>query len=984
MFYHNKTNCLVVIGGSTYKQAFGSAETWVYSIDLRQWAVLPYGLGFESASLRRSLGDAVDWPFGGREGSGWMVPNADYMYLLTGYGYLSTEGAKPEIWRLNISLTYGVVPPATASNLVNPGVTTRYFSGDFGGSIPAIDAAVPNVTVVDTVGPLVQYDYASGATPMPYAFGQLTVEGRSPFVATYSAYIWNNSTVASKISFIGFYDYTGWLVFGPSTGNQFVSRPCSQFSGFTCQPWSGAVQGADLYWTAALDFLPGPNYLRFYLSNSDGGQAYAGLWYSLNASGTAHAKDRRLLQPDIVSATPCFSSCLIPEPVPQQNGLLAKFSEYLATGSPTVFMKNITSWPSTSGRLINQPDARYCVTWTGYITIPVSSVGAVSSFLVQKTCYGLCRTTLDIVPDVVAAQLSNGVTRNYTLTQPVSAFQLEHCDDFPGSMNFFINGSGYGGGQMHTFYTQQPPNPPSYIPPPVAPPVAPPVLPPAAPPAAPPVTPPTAPPVAPAPTQPPIQAPEASPFSPPAQAPLAPPLAAPTAPPVAPPSSQPATPPQLPPVLAPVASAPQTVPVAAPTNPMPATPVPLVPEQGFAAPAAPVDPKSITNEPTPLSGGGIAGVVIAVVAIAVIGVALVFYFAVLPKRRKAAAKAEVPMAQLPPESPRGTQYAAPPSAIDVELGGQFDPKWIIDWSLLELGTKLGSGAFGLVLRGTYSGEPVAIKQCLLNVGPEALDDFKREAKLMLSIKSHPSIVHVYGLCVHDGSIYLVMELCEGGSLDKKLKKGALSAAEKLGILQSVARGVAHLHKQQVVHRDLAARNVLLTENLKAKVSGTIFRLRPASRAQSVANDSTPWADLGMSRIVDKFTEKHNTASNVGPIRWMAPESIRSREYSFATDCWSWAVVATEVWSQSVPFPDADLITRTQTRIVRTDFLFAKGLRFGVVALEIRDHGKTPDIPEDMPEWLAELLQRCWSQDQLERPSMHEIVKAFKEHEKETE
>jgi hypothetical protein len=282
---------------------------------------------------------------------------------------------------------------------------------------------------------------------------------------------------------------------------------------------------------------------------------------------------------------------------------------------------------------------------------------------------------------------------------------------------------------------------------------------------------------------------------------------------------------------------------------------------GLISPSAPSVEGSVLvpnsgqlNSSGSLSGGGIAGIIIAIVAAALIALALVFFFVISPRRRKRRAEdgEELPVVK-PDAQANSTEYVAPPSIETDALGADFDPKWMIDWSLLELGEKIGSGAFGLVLRGTYSGDPVAIKQCLLNVGPDAVDDFKREAKLMLSIKSHPSLVQVYGLCIHKGSIYLILELCEGGSLDKRLRKTEMSVSEKMAIMQAVARGVSHLHKQQVVHRDLAARNILLTENGKAKVS-----------------------DLGMSRIVDKFTEKHNTTSNVGPIRWMSPESIKSR------------------------------------------------------------------------------------------------------------
>ena len=58
-------------------------------------------------------------------------------------------------------------------------------------------------------------------------------------------------------------------------------------------------------------------------------------------------------------------------------------------------------------------------------------------------------------------------------------------------------------------------------------------------------------------------------------------------------------------------------------------------------------------------------------------------------------------------------------------------------------------------------------------------------------------------------------------------------------------------RQGFVHRDIAARNVLLD-----------------------ATDGAKLADLGLSRVLDSGADEQSTKSNVGPVRWMAPEMIR--------------------------------------------------------------------------------------------------------------
>jgi serine/threonine protein kinase len=46
----------------------------------------------------------------------------------------------------------------------------------------------------------------------------------------------------------------------------------------------------------------------------------------------------------------------------------------------------------------------------------------------------------------------------------------------------------------------------------------------------------------------------------------------------------------------------------------------------------------------------------------------------------------------------------------------------------------------------------------------------------------------------------------------------LSNDEKINFVKGIARGMAHLHKFNIVHRDLAARNILLTANGEPKIS----------------------------------------------------------------------------------------------------------------------------------------------------------------------
>jgi len=54
----------------------------------------------------------------------------------------------------------------------------------------------------------------------------------------------------------------------------------------------------------------------------------------------------------------------------------------------------------------------------------------------------------------------------------------------------------------------------------------------------------------------------------------------------------------------------------------------------------------------------------------------------------------------------------------------------------------------------------------------------------------------------------------------------------------------------------------------------------------------------MSR--EDLMPQNTTESNVGPLKWMAPEALRGH-YNEATDVWSYGVLLWELEFESVPF-----------------------------------------------------------------------------------
>jgi tRNA A-37 threonylcarbamoyl transferase component Bud32 len=253
----------------------------------------------------------------------------------------------------------------------------------------------------------------------------------------------------------------------------------------------------------------------------------------------------------------------------------------------------------------------------------------------------------------------------------------------------------------------------------------------------------------------------------------------------------------------------------------------------------------------------------------------------------------------------------------------LDEKLQIPYKGLKLVKEIGSGAFGKVFIAEWQATQVAIK--VSNIASD--EDFKREAELMIKLRPHPNVVRFLGISTDGPFAVIILEYCNGGSLDKILfdNKNDVSYRQQLDWARGIARGLLHLHSNQVAHRDLAARNILL--------SGKVPKI----------------SDFGMSRKLEATNQQ--SASGVGPVCWMAPESIQSRNYSTMTDIWTFGVVLYEIVARQAPYEGENIME---------------------VALQIRDSGLHPTIPKECPPLFREIMERCWNLDPTLRPTASDI------------
>ena len=94
-------------------------------------------------------------------------------------------------------------------------------------------------------------------------------------------------------------------------------------------------------------------------------------------------------------------------------------------------------------------------------------------------------------------------------------------------------------------------------------------------------------------------------------------------------------------------------------------------------------------------------------------------------------------------------------------------EWIVDFNEIEFDNLIATGSTCHVHKGLYKSLPVAIKKLLRPENEKKikfLKEFKREISILVSLPAHPSLLTLIGFCINDGTVYLLTEFCEGGTL----------------------------------------------------------------------------------------------------------------------------------------------------------------------------------------------------------------------------
>lgn len=209
---------------------------------------------------------------------------------------------------------------------------------------------------------------------------------------------------------------------------------------------------------------------------------------------------------------------------------------------------------------------------------------------------------------------------------------------------------------------------------------------------------------------------------------------------------------------------------------------------------------------------------------------------------------------------------------------------------------LGVGSVGAVweARDTELDRLVALKTLRPDgraPDPAALARLQREA-LALARLSHPNVVTVHEVLVHQGGVFLALELVGGGTLRGWLAERLRTLDEILGVFEAAGRGLSAAHAAGLVHRDFKPDNVLVGEDGRVRVTDFGLASPPGARRP----DAQPEAELRVDLT--------RSGALVGTPAYMAPAQLRGEPADARADVFAFAVSLWEAVTGTRPFAGA--------------------------------------------------------------------------------
>ena len=197
---------------------------------------------------------------------------------------------------------------------------------------------------------------------------------------------------------------------------------------------------------------------------------------------------------------------------------------------------------------------------------------------------------------------------------------------------------------------------------------------------------------------------------------------------------------------------------------------------------------------------------------------------------------------------------------------------------------IGKGSFGRVYKVKHlrDGKKYAMKKIrVYNKYSKDLRNIVSELRI-LAFNKCPYLLSMVTVYMGSGDLCIITDYADGGDLYQKIEnhrmlRKRISESTVWNYFCQMILGVKYLHEHNIIHRDLKTANILLF-----------------NREQTIQI-----ADFGISRILP--SKKTRPGTQIGTPRYMGPELMSSKPYTFQIDMWALGCILYEMLNMKPAF-----------------------------------------------------------------------------------
>ncbi|XP_027685113.2 serine/threonine-protein kinase Nek1 isoform X2 [Chelonia mydas] len=245
--------------------------------------------------------------------------------------------------------------------------------------------------------------------------------------------------------------------------------------------------------------------------------------------------------------------------------------------------------------------------------------------------------------------------------------------------------------------------------------------------------------------------------------------------------------------------------------------------------------------------------------------------------------------------------------------------------------KIGEGSFGkaILVKAKENSRQYVVKEINISkMSNKEREESRREVAVLANMK-HPNIVLYRESFEENGSLYIVMDYCEGGDLFRRInaQKGILFSEDQImDWFVQICLALKHVHDRKILHRDIKSQNIFLTKD------GTI-----------------QLGDFGIARVLNSTVELARTC--IGTPYYLSPEICRNKPYNNKSDIWALGCVLYEMCTLKHAFEAGNM----------------KNLVLKIIS------GSFPPVSLHYSYDLRNLLSQLFKRNPRDRPSVNSIL-----------